>query len=409
MSKSRAITSRVKSQLAAKQQQSNKTTATTVSYKIAPKSVSRTRQDIQHWNQALNQARTAENPKFYPLQLLYNEISIDALLASQVENRRLKSLSTSFVFTDSKGKLNEELTDLLQNQTWVTALNKAILNSRFYGHSLVEFNYVNGRLNTNLIPRTNVDPVNGLVYPDYSEDKAIKYREMSEYGSWIMEFGEPGDLGLLNSCVPHILYKRFAQSCWSELCEIYGIPPRVMKTNTHDAGMVSRSEQMMRDMGAAAWFIIDQSESFEFAKGVDTNGDVYRNLIALCNNENSMVISGAIIGQDTVNGNRSKDESAQNMLSDLTESDLSLLEQYWNSLIIPGLQAIGVIPSGDIIYGYEKTENLQELWKMTTEALQNFDVAPEWVAEKFGIPVTQKKQPTSNAGLNLNFGDGFFS
>jgi len=97
---------------------------------------------------------------------------------------------------------------------------------------------------------------------------------MPEYGAWILEFGQPGELGLLNNCVPHVLMKRFAQSCWSELCEIYDIPPRVMKTNTHDRGMVTRAEKMMKDMGSAAWFIIDGSEEFEFAQGVSTNGDV---------------------------------------------------------------------------------------------------------------------------------------
>ncbi|WP_446662918.1 phage portal protein family protein, partial [Flavobacterium psychrophilum] len=35
---------------------------------------------------------------------------------------------------------------------------------------------------------------------------------------------------MLNKAVSHVLFKRFAQSCWSELCEIYGIPPRVLKT-----------------------------------------------------------------------------------------------------------------------------------------------------------------------------------
>ena len=29
------------------------------------------------------------------------------------------------------------------------------------------------------------------------------------------------DYGLLNKAVPHVLFKKFAQSCWSELCEIY--------------------------------------------------------------------------------------------------------------------------------------------------------------------------------------------
>ena len=379
----------------------------TISHQIAPKSIYRTRQDIQKWTQALNLARSVESPKHYPLQLLYSEIEIDALLSSQLENRRLKSLSTSFSFTDSNGNVDDKLTSSLQHQRWINTINKAIVNSRFYGHSLVELNFIKGELVVNLIPRTNVDPVNGFVIPDYQDDiKKIPYREMSEYGTWILEFGEKEDLGLLNSCVPHVLFKRFAQSCWSELCEIYGIPPRVMKTNTHDKGMVSRSEKMMRDMGAAAWFIIDSTEEFEFAQGVQTNGDVYRNMIQLCNNENSMIISGAIIGQDTVNGNRSKDESAQNMLSDLVESDLSLLEMEWNSTVIPALVKLGIVPEGTR-YAYDKSENLEQLWNRTKEVLPYFDVNPEWIKDKFSIEVEGKKQ-NPFGGLSLKPEDGFF-
>lgn len=385
-----------------------KTTPTAVSHLIAQKSISRTRQDIKNWNEALNAARTAEDPKFFQLHLLYREIVIDALLSSQLENRILKSLKTPFLIKDSKGKKNDEVTELFQNSKFVSDLSRAILQSKFYGHSLVELNYENGVLKCRLIPRTNVDPVNGLVYPDYSEDKAIKYREMPEYGTWILEFGEPDDLGLLNKCVPHVLYKRFAQSCWSELCEIYGIPPRVMKTNTHDKTMVQRSEKMMKDMGSAAWFIIDQTEEFEFAKGVATNGDVYNNHINLCNNEMSMTISGAIIGQDTVNGNRSKDESAQDMLGDLVLSDLDLLKLYWNPTILPALIKIG-IASGDLVFGYPETENLAELWKMTVEAADRFEVNPVWVKDKFGIDIVgAKKQPASSGNLSLNLPDTFF-
>ncbi|RWX00927.1 phage portal protein family protein [Flavobacterium cerinum] len=382
------------------------TTAPKLSGTISPKSISRTRQDILSWNMALNQARTAENPKFYALQLLYNEIVNDALLSSQLENRRLKSLSTPFIFNDLKGTLIEDLTALLQNQTWIADLNRHIVNSRFYGHSLIEFTYVNGMLKTNLIPRTNVDPVNGRVYPDYADDKFVEYRKMAEYGSWIIEFGDSTNLGLLNTCVPHVLMKRFAQSCWSELCEIYGIPPRVMKTNTHDTNMLRRGEKMMKDMGAASWFIIDSSEDFQFAQGVSTNGDVYKNLIGLCNNEMSLTVSGVVIGQDTVNGNRSKEQASQSMLQDLVDSDLTLLEQYWNSTVIPSLVQIYTEIKGDVVYGYPKAEDLDKLWKMVKEAWTQYDVPAEWVTDTFGIPVEPKKQVPANTGLN--FGADFF-
>src|SRR5690606_29827767 len=165
------------------------------------------------------------------------------------------------------------------------------------------------------------------------------------------------------------------------------------------------AEKMMTDMGAAAWFIIDESESFEFAKGVSTSGDVYKNLINLCNNEMSLLMSGAVIGQDTKNGSRSKDESAQDMPQTLIDADLQLLEQYWNSTVIPALVRLGVL-KGELTYAYEQTEDLEQLWKMTNEASQHYDINPEWIKDKFGIDVIGKKEvPQQN---NLNLSSDFF-
>ncbi|EKT4520797.1 DUF935 family protein, partial [Flavobacterium psychrophilum] len=242
----------------------------------------------------------------------------------------LKTLSQPFLIKDLKGNLDQDLTSLLQNEKFIYQVNKAILQTVYYGHSLGEFDYVNGRLVFNLIPRQNVDPVNGYIFKDYTDDKKIEYRLQKEYGSWLIEFGNNKDFGLLDGCVPHVLFKRFAQSCYSELCEIYGIPPRVLKTNTQDRTMVARGEKMLKDMGSAAWFIIDENETFEFAQGVSTNGDVYKNLMQFCNNELSMGISGAVVGQDTKNGSNGKEKTSIGILQDLIDSDLSLIEQTWN-------------------------------------------------------------------------------
>ena len=369
---------------------------------IANKSITQTRQDIKNWTDALDVALKEDEPKRYPYyNLIDNIFTKDLHLQSQVNNRMRKSLSRPFVIKDLNGQTNQELTDLLQNATWVYQVSKSILDTVYFGHSIGEFDYTaNGQLKFTLIPRQNIDPVNGLLYQDYTEDKKIKYREQREYGSWLIEFGENKDLGLLNGCVPQALMKRFAQSCWSELCEIYGIPPRVLKTNTQDKLMVSRGEKMMRDMGAAAWFIIDDSENFEFAKGVDTNGDVYKNLITLCNNEMSMGISGAVVGQDTKNGSNSKEKTSKELLQDLIDSDLSLLEQYWNNNVIPALQLLGVLPQ-NIVFGYDPTEDLDALWKMVTDALPYFDVELEWLNNKFTIPFIEKKVKENNQSEKL--------
>jgi phage gp29-like protein len=375
---------------------------------IVPKTISQTRKDIKEWLSAQQMATAAENAKRYPLYNLYAEIQKDLHLRSQINNRMLKSLSKAFVIKDKSGNVDEELTLLLNNQNFVYGINKAILETVYNGHSLIELNYINEHLTVTLIPRQNVEPVKGLIFYDYTDDgKKLDYRNQKEYGSWLMEFGDNKDLGLLNGCVPHVLFKRFGQSCWSELAEIYGIPPRVMKTNTQDKVMTNRAKQMMTDMGSAAWFIIDDSESFEFAKGVNTNGDVYKNLITLCNNEMSMGISGAVVGQDTANGSNAKETASISIVQDLVDSDLTLLEQNWNTTVIPGLVLLGIVPEGST-FGYDPTEDLGQLWKMTTEAANFLEIDPKWVKTKFGIEVIGAKKADAGQKLSLNFGEDFF-
>lgn len=375
-------------------------------FPIAPKTISRTRKDIKDWNDCLQMAMQEENAQFWPLYNLLDEIRQDALLKSQIENRRNKSLAQTFGIYGKDGKINQKITDLLQNQIFVNEINGAILDTKYLKHSTGEWVYTPERLTFKVIPRQNVDPVNGIIYLDYTDDRnKILFRDMKEYNTWVLEFGDTtlsSDFGLINSVVPHVLFKKFAQSCWSELCEIYGIPPRVMKTNTQNRSMLNRAETMMKDMGAAAYFIIDESEHFEWAQGVSTNGDVYKNLINLCNNEISMPISGAIIGQDTVNGNRSKDESAQNMLDELVTSDLGLIEQEWNSKVLKSLQMIGFIPMGDYTYKYDQAEDLDKLFGYTKDLLNAGKVVDEkWITEKFGVPISGDRTSTTSEDKKL--------
>lgn len=373
---------------------------------VAPKAISQARKDINDWNQAQKMTQLEENPKWWQIQQLFDNIYLDAHLKSQYKNRTLKALSEKAILKKPNGEVDEEQTKLLNNSVFVKDINRHILDSNHRIVSLIEFSFdENQELQVDLIPRENLDPRNGVFYPDYTEDKKIFYRDVSEYGTWLLEFYEKGNEGLFNSAVPHVLFKRFAQSCWSELCEIYGIPPRVLKTNTQDPNMLRRGEKMMKDMGSAAWFIIDESEQMEWAKAASTSGDVYKNLIKLCRDEISLLFSGAVIGQDTENGSRSKDQSAQEMLQVLIDNDLDLIEKYWNTKVIPALVKIGVL-KGELTYGYEQTEDLSQLWSMTKDSLEYFDVKPEWVKEKFGIEVTGKReQPTQNT---LSLGADFF-
>lgn len=373
--------------------------------KIVPKTISRTRADVSTWKSALRAADNVERPRRARLQNLYTDTLLDAHLTSQIELRMQHSLSVPFALKRD-GEVDEESTELLKKAIWKNEIDREILWADYRGNSLIELTTENDSLCVTSLPRNNIIPEKGILLLSEDDTTGIDYRNCREYGTWLLEFGSRTNYGLLNKAVPHVLFKRFAQSCWSELCEIYGIPPRFIKTDTQDPEMLNRAEAMLRDMGSAAYFIIDREESFEFAKGADTNGDVYNNLISLCNSEISLLITGAVIGQDTKNGNRSKEESSIKLLDKMVQSDKRMLESYWNGTVLPALVRIGVLPEG-LTYELQQEEDIEKLWNMTKEALPYMDVDTEWMKEKFGIQVTGKKEGTGGVGLRIDTSDFF--
>lgn len=374
---------------------------------IVPKAMARTRADVLTWKSALAMAENIDNPKLYPYYNLVKDMLLDAHTTSQIKNRKLKTLSANFSIKKANGETHTELTSQLQKSVWFGDIIGHILDSEYFGYTLIEFNRGDDNsVEVALIPRQNVIPQKGIVLKDYTDDRGLDYMNASEYGTWLLDFGKSGDLGLINQAIPHILFSRFAQSCWSELCEIYGIPPRVMKTNTRDRQAIARAEKMMTDMGAAAWFIIDETEQFEWAtNGVPATGEVYDGLINRCENSISLLISGAIIGQDTKYGSRGKEMSSQDILQDLVDADQTMVEQYMNDKVLPALYAIGVLPEEGLSLVYDQVEDLGELWTRTKEILPYKEVSDDWIKEKFGIEVIGNKAPTTPQKLSLDFFD----
>ena len=353
--------------------------------------------DMKSWNTGLNMARMGEQPQNWAIQLVFDECELDTLLSSQWNNRKNQVFSSSFSLKKANGDIDEEATKILKKNPLYRSLTNSALDSILFGYNLVELSFqkngTESKLTAEKIPRYNVVPQTGLFYPEYGDtSKSIKYRELAEFGTWILEFNSK-TLGLMNKLVAPALFTRFAESCWSELCEIYGIPPRVLKTNTQDATMLKRAETMMRDMGSAAWFIIDETEEFDFAKGASTNGDVYNSLLKHCGAKICNLLSGGMIGQDTQNGARAKDEVSMEMLWLLVQSDMAMLEEAWNETIIPALVKHGVLPEG-LSFEFDEAEDVAQLWKFVHGLLGYFDFDPEWIKEKFGVEVTAAKVQT---------------
>ncbi|MDY3337801.1 DUF935 family protein [Riemerella anatipestifer] len=393
----------------AKNRKNAKTNTIKATRNIVPKAMARTRSDVMVWKNALSLAQNPENPKYFPYYNLVADMMLDAHATSQINNRKLKSISANFSIKKPNGEVHEDLTRQLQKSAWFSDIISHILDSQFFGYTLIELDRKEGESQEptiTLVPRQNVIPQKGIILKDYSDDKGIDYINAHEYGTWLLDFGNVGELGLINKAIPHILFSRFAQSCWSELCEIYGIPPRVMKTNTQDPAALRRAERMLIDMGAAAWFIIDETENFEFANtGQPASGEVYNGLINLCRESISLLFSGAMIGQDTKFGTQGKEKISQDMLQELVNADQTLVEQMMNTKVLPALYAIGVLPEDGLYLEYDQVDDIGELWTRTKEILPYKEVDDEWIKQKFGIEVTGSRTPANAQALSLDFFD----
>ncbi len=119
------------------------------------------------------------------------------------------------------GKPNNELTELLKKK-WFDVLNKRIVETEFWGHSLIYF-YLgeNGEFTkTKLFPRIHVNPEKESIIPDLSEpDKLVSYKDNGIFQSVFIEIGESGDLGLLKDITRHPILKSYSLKDWARSSE----------------------------------------------------------------------------------------------------------------------------------------------------------------------------------------------
>lgn len=366
------------------------------------------RKDISDWQNAKQAAIRVDNPRFSQLQELFDYIMDDAHLSSQVQLRKSKVLRSEFALVNDGGDTNDQATETLRNMPATRRLINAVLDAQLYGYTLAELDPHPDSpdpLAVTVIDRRHIDPCNGFVLIDTSDTTGIPYRELREYGTYVLEFRGEG-LGILDKAVPHVLFKRFAQSCWSEFCEVCGMPPRVIKTNTQDPNLRDRYLEMLSNYGSGANGIIDIDDEMIFVATNASNGEAYENLIRLCSNELSLLINGAVLGQDTRYGSNSKEETSADLNDEIVEADMAAVEVAMNTIVLPALVALALVPAG-LRFKFQEQEDATQLFNQTMQAAQYFDIDPEWVKEKFGIEVLGPRTMVGGLGAPAdNDGNG---
>lgn len=359
---------------------------------IIKTSVARARRQIGDWTGALRSAENVETPNRSRLYGIYNDVMLDAHLIAEINKRMNSLLESDFSLLDENGVANPEATALI-NKSWFTKLLHYSWEARMWGHSLIEITELteDGKIgDVALINRWHVVPEKGIVIEKIGDEKGIDYRNNPKYSFWLFEVGNNYDLGMLNIIVPHVLYKRFAQASWSEFTEIFGIPPRYVQTPSRDDEHRNKLEIMLRDMGTSTYGVFGTDEEFKSMDVPTSDGALYRNLIMLSSNEISKLLNGSVIGEQSSEGSRAKEQVGMELSQQIWNGDKTWMERIINEKWLPKMIEMGY-PFANLSFEFNREKNIKEEWSIVDGILHHFTVDPDYIKDTFGVPVIEQK------------------
>ena len=369
-----------------------------------------TKKDIGTWRSAWQQAINVQNPNRNRLYDVYTDVEIDLHVTGCISQRKGMVKKRNFKLVDKAGIENKAVSDLFKAE-WFDLFVDHVLDSRYYGHSLIQFGApvtVGGTMrfdSVELVPRRHVIPEYGVVvrHPNDIHQNGISYRT-GELADWCIEAGQPHDLGLLLKCAPAALSKKNMLAFWDGFGEIFGMPIRIAKTTSRDESERSRIEQMLARMSAAFYGLFSEGTDIEIKES--SRGDaynVYDRRVDRCNSE----ISKGLLNQTmTIDSGSSLSQSQVHLevFQNVVDADANLLHNTINDRLLPLMTKHGFPVEGCSFEWNDTLEYTPQEQINIEQMLVNggYDIDPKYFTEKYGIPVLGKKSPLDAALKNEN-------
>lgn len=363
-----------------------------------------TRKDLADWRAAWQLAINVDNPNRRRLYDIYSDVSVDMHLSGCIQQRSGYVLSRSFKLVDAKGSENTEAHHFF-DQEWFDHLVDIILDTNYWGHSLIEL----GPLTTDgdgcltlsdvyLVPRRHVIPEFGRCVVNVGDDwrSGIDYRR-PPYAASLIEVGHADDLGLFLKAAQATIPKKNALSFWDAFAEIFGMPMRVAKTATRDPKEWQRLQSMLQDAGSALSMITSADTDIQFVEsGKGDAYNVYDRRIDRANSE----ISKLIIGQTmTIEDGSSLSQSQTHLqvFMNLVERDRKLIRNVVNNQLIPRMVALG-FPVAALRFEWDDSVDYTPDQQLAYETMiaDRFEVDGDYFAQKYNIPVGDRRNSPAN-------------
>ncbi len=373
-----------------------------------------TRRDIADWRHAWQRAINIDSPDRRLLYDIYRDVEVDLHLSGCVKQREGFVLGKSFKLVDAKGNQDNEAQHYF-DQAWFKQLLKYALDANLWGHSLIELGDIitDGDgcpcyADVQLIPRKHVIPEYGRVVEQLGQDwtTGIDYRA-EPFTSWLIEAGRPDDLGLYLKAATQTVPKKNMMAFWDAFGEIFGMPMRIARTSSRDPKEQSRLEQMLKFAGASQYMVASQETEIEFVEsGKGDAFNVYDKRIDRANSELSKLIIGQTMTIED-GSSLSQSETHLEVFENLVESDCTTLRDIINNQLIPRMVRHG-FPVKGLRFEWDDAVDYTPEQQVAYETMiaDRYDVDPTYFAEKYSMPVGQRRNDQLMFPTGGGEGDG---
>lgn len=361
-----------------------------------------TRKDIADWRRAWQLAINVESPNRTYLYDIYRDVDADAHLSGCVRQRQGFVMAKSFKIVDANGKENEEAAHYF-DQAWFKQLCRMVLDSVLWGHSLIELGDIttdgDGCIcyrDVHLLPRKHVIPEYGRIVTEIGQNwtSGIDYHQQP-FSDWLIEAGEPLNLGLFLKAAQHTIPKKNMLAFWDTFGEIFGMPMRIAKTSSRDPKVLNRLNDMLVQAGASQTAVMPLDTELEFIES--TRGDAYNVYNQRVDRANSE-LSKLIIGQTmTIEDGSSLSQSQTHLqvFQNLIEEDADMLRDVVNNQLIPRMVKHG-FPLKGLRFDWDNSIDYTPEQQVAYETMvaDRYEVDPSYFAEKYSMPVGERRNNT---------------
>ncbi|RIV21384.1 DUF935 family protein [Fibrisoma montanum] len=361
---------------------------TVIDQSLQVRSLDRSKKSLQSWKTALQSAESIVNPVRKLLYDLYADIVLDDQLSSVLDQRRLTLTNSTLTF-QKDGEPIDDIQAIIDQECFEDLLVN-ILDSKFYGYSLSQCDFANGKIE--LVPRPHVRPEFGIVVANPSDSTGIDYT-VAPYDKLCLGVGKKNDLGLLLKAAPLVLLKRGDVSDWATFNEVFGQPLRVGKYDPNIPGNREQVAKGLESMGSMAYGVLPIGSEITFQSTYQTSSaDTYERFAKRMDEAISKLIIGQTMTTDK-GSSRSQAEVHERVADKIAIADQRFVLRYLNHHVRNMLVAQGFASAANGEFKFvEEEAKLTKKERLEMDLRIHKEVAPlqiDYFAEEYNVPIDE--------------------